>query len=355
MNRCCQFILGLLFLAAACTKPEEVVLEPEASPIIKGVDASYIPEIRASGMMTRNRDGQPEDMLTTLQQEGVNTIRLRLWKDPAEGHSGFEEVRELSQEIREKGMKVWITVHYSDTWADPGHQYMPRQWTGISYAQLKDSVYRYTQQIVREIAPDYIQIGNEINGGFLWPEGRRSNLAQLLELVNHGVRAVREQSSQTRIMLHYAGYQQAASFFEDFRQVDYDIIALSYYPNWHGKDLDDLQARLPQLATAFNKEVVLAETSYPFTLGWNDWTNNVIGSDDQILAEYPATKEGQRDYLAHLKSLVLASPEVIGFCYWGAEWISFKGDQASNGSSWENQALWDFDNRAVPALEVFNE
>ncbi|EMR01551.1 Glycosyl hydrolase family 53 [Cesiribacter andamanensis AMV16] len=74
-----------------------------------------------------------------------------------------------------------------------------------------------------------------------------------------------------------------------------------------------------------------------------------------MLPEYPATPEGQKAYLARLKEMVSEAPEVIGFCYWGGEWISFKGNQAQNGSSWENQALWDFENKAVPALEVFNQ
>jgi arabinogalactan endo-1,4-beta-galactosidase len=353
-----QLLIGfyIIMLTTSCNKSDQHSQLPESPlTLIKGVDASYIPQIRASGIISRNRAGQAEDMLTTLQKEGVTTIRLRLWKDPANGHSGFQEVKTFSDEIRQKGMKIWLTVHYSDTWADPGHQYKPEKWSGISYAQLKDSVYAYTKKVMAEIAPDYIQIGNEINGGLLWPEGSWNNRSQMLELVQEGVKAVREGSTTTQIMLHYAGYQQAAPFFEHFRQTDYDLIALSYYPLWHGKDLNDLQTRLPQLALQFGKEVVLAETAYPFTFGWNDWTTNIIGSSDQILPQFPASPQGQKAFLQHIHDMAESTDGLLGYCYWGGEWIAFKGPQASDGTSWENQALWDFQNRAVPAMEVFND
>lgn len=345
-------LLFVIVVFVSCSK-EPVVSQPPAQLPIRGVDASFIPEIKLSGVVTKNSNGEAEDMLTTLMNAGVNTIRLRIWKNPADGHSGFDEVASFSKEIKAKGLKVWLTVHYSDWWADPGKQTKPAEWQNVSFAQLKDSVYAYTKKITKEINPDYIQIGNEINNGMLWPDGSFTNISQLTQLLEQGIKAVRENSITSKIMIHYAGHQDAVSFFNQFPALDYDIIGLSYYPNWHGKDLDSLQNDLNLVGNTFNKEVVIAETSYPFTFEWNDNTGNVIGTAQQILPAYPATPQGQLDFLNKIRSIVSKTKHGIGFCYWGAEWIAFKGKNATDGSSWENQALWDFDNKALPAMQVF--
>jgi len=346
-------LFTMFFILISCSKADDESVQQQPPFVIKAVDGSFIPQVRLSGMVTKNSAGQPEDMLTTLKSSGVNTIRIRLWKDPADGHSGFNEVKQFAQEVRNSGMKVWLTVHYSDTWADPGNQQPPAAWVGQSYEQLKTSVYNYTKQIVTGINPDYIQIGNEINKGFLWPQGSYTNPTQLAGLLQEGIRAVREESETAKIMIHYAGHEEAATFYSNFTTLDYDIIALSYYPTWHGHHLNALQDNINSLAMEFDKDVVIAETSYPFTLGWNDWTNNVIGSNDQILPQYPATPQGQKEYLAKIREIATNSPRAIGFCYWGGEWISFNGSEATNGSSYENQALWDFNNQALPATQVF--
>lgn len=351
-----KLFLGCLLLIAACGKSSTnnpVPPAPVKELTIKSVDASYIPEIRTYGIATKNRSGVVEGMLNTLKSEGINTIRIRLWKDPSNGHSGFSGVKAFAQEIKSLGMKVWLTVHYSDTWADPGAQTKPAAWATASYMQLKDSVYNYTKKIMQEINPDYIQIGNEINGGLLWPDGKYSNTTQMIELLKQGIKAVRDQSPTAKIMIHYAGFEFASSFYSNFTTLDYDIIALSYYPMWHGKSLDQLQSTLISLGSQFNKDIVIAETAYPFTLGWNDYTNNVIGLSSQILSEYPATEQGQKDFFIRMKNIVVNTPRGIGLSYWGAEFIAFKGNVSTNCSSWENQALWDFNNTALPAISAY--
>ena len=167
----------------ACNKSENKLVQVEKPFFIKGVDASFIPEIRLSNIITKNANGQVEDMLLTLKNAGVNTIRLRIWNDPINQHSGFEEVKTFSNEIKKLGLKVWLTIHYSDNWSDPGAQTKPNAWNGLVFAQLKDSMRNYTSKIAKEIKLDYIQIGNEINNGFLWPEGSFSNPNQMFELL----------------------------------------------------------------------------------------------------------------------------------------------------------------------------
>ena len=321
---------------------------------IRAVDMSFLPETEGAGTVYYNGSAS-QDALATLKAAGVNTIRIRLWKDPATAHSGMAEVKALAQRVKAAGMKVWLTVHYSDTWADPANQIKPQAWEGLAFAQLKAAAVTYTQQILTEVNPDIIQIGNETNSGFIYPEGNLvDNEAGFLELVNAVSATIRQQSPQAKIMLHYAGIADGADwFFNKTANVDFDYIGLSYYPIWHGKSIPALQNKIASLKATHNKEVIVAETSYPFTLGWEDWTNNVVGLDSQIIPAYPATPQGQKDFLIAVRGAVEAGGG-LGFCYWGAEWVAFRGPEATNGSTWENQALWDFDNKAVPALEAFN-
>ena len=137
--------------------------------------------------------------------------------------------------------------------------------------------------------------------------------------------------------------------------LDYDIIGLSYYPIWHGTSLDDLQSCMQNLSQTHHKDILIAETAYPFTLDWNDWTNNIVGLDEHlILPDYPATPDGQRDFIRAIKTITNEVENGLGFCYWGAELIAWNGEQATDGSPWENQALFDFSNRALPVLNEFH-
>lgn len=351
-------ILGLMSTLGSCGNEDPV--PPDNPSVIvsddffyKAVDASFIPQIREAGYITFSTTGDPEDMLTTLQKAGVNTIRIRLWHTPADGHSGLEEVIQLAKEVRNKGMKVWLCVHYSDSWADPQKQVKPKAWRNLTFDQLNDSVGAYTRRVASAIIPDLIQIGNEINNGFLWPEGSLQNATQFTQLINTGIAAAREVCPQAMVMLHIAGPGEAEPVLELFQQTNYDIIGLSYYPIWHGKNLLNIEATIYDIQHRYLKPVVIAETAYPFTLGWNDFTNNIIGSANQILPDFNANPADQRDYLQYISTMMQRLGKNSGFCYWGGEWIAFKGAEATNGSTWENQALWDFDGKPLPALEVF--
>jgi arabinogalactan endo-1,4-beta-galactosidase len=350
-------IASVLFLVMnACSKKnksaEQIEKVEKNSYPIRALDLSSLPEIRLSGIVTKNKNQQAEDMLQIVANSNYTAIRLKLWKNPSNVHSGFYEVKTLAQEIRSKGLKVWLTVHYSDTWADPGKQTKPQQWMGIGFQALKDSVYQYTKKIMLEIKPDYIQIGNEINSGLLWPEGNIANKNQMLDLIDTASVAIRNTNRNSQIILHYAGLDNAEYFFEDVKSISYDLIGLSYYPFWHGKNINALDQKMTQLAQ-FNKNVLIAETAYPFTFGWNDYTNNIIGDNTQILSNFPATPDGQLQYLKQLKGIIDKNKVGYGLCYWGAEWVAFKGNTATNGSSWENQALWDFNYTALPALDLY--
>jgi arabinogalactan endo-1,4-beta-galactosidase len=326
-----------------------------ADTFIRGADFSFVPEIESSGTSFLH-NGQAEDPLQTFKSFGGNTIRLRLWHQPVAGRSGLEEVKTYAARVKAKGLKVWLTVHFSDTWADPGHQTKPAAWNGLNFSNLKDSLSAYMGKVAREIKPDILQIGNETNNGLLWPDGKLSTQpANTLLLFKAAISEARAQSPQSKLMLHYAGPSGSDWFFNQCKDLDFDYIGISYYPIWHGKNMETLKTSLNSLGQTYKKKVLVAETSYPFTFGWNDWTNNVVGLESQILTAYPASPEGQKEYLHSLKAIVKSTSHGIGFCYWGGEWIAFKGNQASNGSSWENQALWDFDRKSLPALSAFSK
>lgn len=162
------YLLYFLFFSCNKTGSNNAIAQ---NPLpLRGAEISFLPQVRQSGMVTKNLNGAPEDMLTTLANAGANAFRIKLWVNPADGHAGFDEVKTLAEEVKSKGLKVWLTVHYSDSWADPGQQTKPAAWASLSFDALKDTMYNYTARVVSQINPDYIQIGNEINGGLLWPD-----------------------------------------------------------------------------------------------------------------------------------------------------------------------------------------
>ena len=356
MNRIIQIIFISILIACNKEDVNESITNNVSEEFVKAVDISSYPEISISNPVFFDLEQNENNFLTILKNNGVNTIRLRLWVNPTNEHSSYEEVKQFSQTIKDLGFKLWLTLHYSDTWADPGHQYIPNQWSGLDFNLLKDSLKEYTKKVVTEINPNYIQIGNEINNGILHPFGDiSSNYQNFITLIQEGCSAVRENSDNCKIIIHFAGIKNSDFFFDQLNEIDYDIIGLSYYPIWHGKSLNNLKNTMESLSEKYNKEIIIAETAYPFTLSWNDWTNNIVGSDNQlILPEYPASPEGQRHFILDIKSVTQEIESGIGFCYWGAELIAWKGNQSTDASPWENQALFNFNNEALPVLRSFN-
>ena len=360
-------ILGFLILFLilfSCSDSTETAITPAVEPpaaldsFIRAADISFLPEIEIAGTILYNSNNHAEGLITTLKNAGCNTLRIRLWKNPANGSSGMAEVKALSQRVKQAGMKVWLTVHYSDTWADPAVQTTPAEWKNVSFTDLKTAVANYTSTILTEINPDIIQIGNEINSGLLWPQGNLINQeVQSISLLATASATIRAKAPNTKIMIHYAGVKASDTnwFFNKIKSVDYDYIGLSYYPIWHGKDLEVVKTTINTLGKTFNKKVIIAETAYPFTLGYNDWTNNIVGLDSQLVSGYPASPDGQKNFVLAIKTIVEESEYGLGFAYWGGEWISFKGIQAANGSAFENQAFYDFSNKVLPVLQVFNK
>jgi arabinogalactan endo-1,4-beta-galactosidase len=364
--------LGFVALISACSKtssPDPVtpplppVLAPLNTDFIRGVDLSFSPEILSAGTIFKDNN-QVKDLVQICKDKGINTVRLRVWHTPIEGHSGLAEVVAFAKILNTKGFNIWLDIHYSDSWADPANQTKPAAWKNASFTELKDSVYQYTSSCIQSfktagINLKMVQIGNETNSGFLWDLGKvggsfDNNWGNYALLLREGIRAVKDISSTTKTMIHLAGYDSADWFFGNLaaQNVSYDYIGLSYYPVWHGKSLDLLLTSLTSLINKYQKPVIIAETSYPFTLLWNDYTNNIVGMTSQLIPAYDATPDGQNAYTKALIDLMrkLPNQQGLGVCWWAPEWVSFKGPTATNGSSAENLTLFDFSNNALPAL-----
>jgi arabinogalactan endo-1,4-beta-galactosidase len=275
----------------------------------------------------------------------------------------------MAQRVKQNGSKILLDIHYSDTWADPAHQTKPAAWQSLSYTQLVDSFYSYTYSVVQaldnaNVLPDMIQIGNEITVGFLWPEGRVGGSynttvqwQQFTTLLKTARNAIVDAVPGTTIpiMLHIdRGGDNAGSrwFFDKMNsyQVPYDNIGLSFYPWWHGT-LTQLSQNLNDLATRYGKNIIVAETAYPWTLQWYDNINNIVGNSSQLHDGYPSTVEGQFYFLFDLIQIIKNVPnnKGKGLFYWAPEYISVQ----PIGSPWENLALFDFNGEVLSSISAF--
>ena len=338
--------------------------------LYRGADLSSLPQIEAAGGEFDVGLG-PEDILTILTASGFNLVRLRLWHSPADGHYGLEEVTQMCQRIHETGMAILLDFHFSDTWADPGHQTPPAVWEGLSSVALADSIYNYTYHVLdhlqnHDALPELVQIGNEINCGLLWDLGRvcgqydtPEQWETLALFLNSAAAAVRSFSfpdgSTPEIIIHFADggdYISSTWFFDSTIEygVDYDHIGLSYYPWWHGS-LSELAENLDILSLLYDRHVFVLETAYPWTLAWNDDTHNIIGTEEQLLPGFPASPSGQYTFLWHLLQTVASTSSSHGrcVCYWEPAWLSLP----ESGSALENLNLFDFEGQALPGLLVF--
>ena len=374
--------IALMILGGSCHKP--VMPGPgggnpkdttPATTILpyRAMDLSYDYKIEDElGLKFYDSAGVNLPLFQICSQAGVNLVRLRLWVHPFDSDKECSLAAVLSQakKITGYGMKLWLDLHFSDTWADPGHQATPAAWNGISFGALLDSVYAYTDSVMTQlqaqgISPQIVEVGNEINAGMLWPYGNISDNAdsswqKLSSIIDTAYAAVRQVSPSSQVMVHFAGITGADYFFTHCDQfhIRYDLMGISFYPWWHGKDFTILGTGLNTLAAHHGKGVLIAETAYPFTLGTADQATNIVGDPSQLITQYPATPQGQLDYLTGLSGVVASVPggKGLGICYWEPDWIAYAGPASTdwqNGSDWENLALFDFNSKALPALRAF--
>ncbi|MHA2294698.1 MAG: glycoside hydrolase family 53 protein [Candidatus Hodarchaeales archaeon] len=332
-----------------------------------GVDISALPEIEDNGGKYYV-NGTKNDPLQIFKDQGINYARLRLWKEPVNEYCNLEKTISLAQRVRNKGLKLLLNFHYSDTWADPGHQLKPVSWNGLSFDELRIEVYNYTKEVISTLKnndglPSMVQIGNEISTGMLWDDGRvggehNNNWFNFTVLLKAGISGVQDsltEGEEVKIMIHIdrGGDNEGSKWFIDnllYYGVDFDIIGLSYYPWWHGT-LEDLENNINDLSERYGKEIIIVETAYPWTLDYFDLENNIVGLEEQLHEGYPATIEGQEKYLEQLINIIkgVQNSKGMGMFYWAPEWISLP----SLTSPWENVALFDFNGNVLDSLSAF--
>ena len=342
-----------------------------ASLPVRGGDVSSLVRGEQLGGVYYTASGQQENALEILHAAGMNYARLRVWVNPADGFDNERELLAGAREASRHHLKLFLDFHYSDTWADPAHQSVPAAWAGHSLTQLESDLYTYSAKVVGDLVrqgtpPDMVQTGNEINGGMLWPTGQdwgsSSAWPDFGALLKSAIAGVKSADPDTKIALHIANAADwgGVQWWYDnaiVQGVPFDVIALSYYSYWHGY-LDELQTTLDNTAARYGKPIMLAETAYPFTLASGDPTATLsFSTASELETGYAATPAGQAAMFRDTLSIVQAVPNGLGLgaFYWEPTWTVVKGNgwdpsDPSSGDGWENQAMFDYNDKALPVI-----
>lgn len=363
--------------------------------MILGIDVStYLEELEQGA---KYYDGDREiDPLDAFKENGVDWMRIRIWNDPRSpegipylaGTCDLDHYLRLAGLAKKKGYKILMDLHYSDFWADPGKQMIPKAWLSYGIDEMTDAVYSFTKNCLevasREgVAPEMIQVGNEITNGMLWPvgkleiDGKRGNYENFCRLVDAGCRACREVLPDSKIVLHLERSNDKAVYCEFFTEmqranIEYDVIGASYYPYWHGTPeelFDNLNA-----CKAFGKEIMIMELGYGFT----DKGYMLDGQERRLVIDkerayipgftekYPVTPKGQAEFVRLILSMAEKNG-VGGIFYWEPLWLPGEGicwaseagqsyiheEGKSTSNEWANQCLFDYEGRKLPAFDAF--
>jgi len=364
-------ILSVLLISCSKDDSEPVIIEnPSSNVFYYGADLSYVNEMEDCGAVYKDSNENFKDPYKIFAEAGTNLVRIRLWHNPIwTNYSNINDVKKSIQRAKSEGMNVLLDFHYSDSWADPSNQEIPAAWLNqINNTELLgDLVYNYTFDTLNELynsnlLPEIVQIGNEINAMILqngevkWPIDWLRNSA----LINKGIKAVRDISNQKNkkieIMLHIAQPENALWWFgEAFNAgiTDFDWIGLSYYPLWSEYNLNTIDVPLKNLIETYAKKLMIVETAYPFTLINADSANNIIG-ENALIPGYPASQQGQLDYLNDLKTKISESGGQ-GIIYWEPAWVSTNCKTLwGQGSHWDNATLFDHNNKSNLGMQFYN-
>jgi arabinogalactan endo-1,4-beta-galactosidase len=403
MKRCAM----LLMLVTACglCAAQGIAVAPVPDlprSFMMGADVSMLDRIESLGGLYFDEKGKRGDCLAILKASGVDWIRLRIWNHPVNesdvveggcvlsragdpvggGDCDLASYIRVAARAKRLGLKVLADFHYSDSWADPGKQYVPAAWKQLGLEDLKSELYRYTDASLKAMRaakamPDMVQVGNEIDDGMMWPVGKIEASARYREvggeesfiaLLKEAIRAVRDNdprrsdpARRINIVIHASNGCENARFRKVFdplvaAKVDFDVIGLSYYSFWHGK-LSDLKANMADLAARYGKPMIVAETAYAYTLEAGDALPDSFNSAQQKLGGYKATAQGQATALRDVIAAVAGTPDGkgIGVFYWEPDWypVAGAGWRTGDGSSWDSLAMFDFKGRALSSLKTF--
>ena len=382
-----------LYVAKVENLPEDFIM---------GMDASCVPSLEASGVKYYDFDGAERDVYEILAENGINYIRVRVWNDPFDadgngyggGNCDIENAIEVGKRATAAGMKLLVNFHYSDFWADPAKQMVPKAWKGMGIDEKSEALYAYTKDCLEKLVTagvdvGMVQIGNETNGAMCGENASAlGGWKKITQLMSAGSRAVREVCPKALVAVHFANPEKVTNYVSygknlEYYGVDYDVFASSYYPFWHGT-LDNLATVLSDIANTYGKKVMVAETSYAFTAENTDFYGNTIGEGGGIVKDYPFTLQGQANLVRNvIDTVVNKTTNGIGVFYWEGTWISVGGESyednlakwEKHGSGWassyaaeydpddagqwyggcsvDNQTFFDENGRALESLKVF--
>lgn len=387
MKRNLSIFTLFLGLAFSCAEPTpEKKPEPEPEPIVPemylGGDVSVLQSYLDKGVSYYDGQGSRiPDVLEYLKGDDVgwNALRVRLFVDPvrkdADGKTDAQVCQDLDyvirlcKRIKSEGFALLLDFHYSDTWADPANQWIPKAWASLSEDQLQAKVYDYTKECLQRLkaegaTPDFIQPGNEISYGMLWSskvdrtsrtnrcfsDSPQENWTRFIRFLQQATKACREVCPDAKIIIHTerAGKPNVLSdIYKRLSDVDYDQIGLSYYPFWHNS-LQVLSQSLNTLATSFpDKKVQIVETAYYY-----QWPQ---GIEYDFSDRWPYTPAGQAAFAKDLVSELKKHPNVNGLYWWFPE-ENGNGPDSSVLTGWINRGLWDNEShRALPGLYVLKD
>ena len=363
--------LFILFssLIISCSKSTLETIEDDnrALSFYSGVDLSYVNEMEDCGAIFKNLDNAVQDPYKIFYDAGAKIVRIRLWNNPEwTNYSNVEDVKKSISRAKMLGLKILLDFHYSDTWADAGKQIIPKEWEELINDRnaLGQKVYSYTKfvlevLIAENLKPDIVQIGNEINTMILQEENNHNSEIDWDRnsfLINSGISAVRDLEKGIEVMLHIAQPENASWWFNEASTngiTDFDWIGLSYYPKWSTVNIDDIDLEVKSLIENYNKRLMVVETAYPFTLESKDNASNILG-EDSLISNFPASVDGQHNYLKYLKSKLI-SGGAEGLIYWEPAWVSTRCKTLwGTGSHWENSTLFNFENKANKGVLFLN-
>ncbi|KAI0147881.1 glycoside hydrolase family 53 protein [Hypoxylon sp. NC0597] len=325
----------------------------------KGVDWSSVIVEEKAGISYTTTSGITEPLEKILVESGVNTVRQRVWVNPQDGNYNLDYNLKLAQRAKAVGLDVYVDFHYSDTWADPGHQAIPSGWpTNID--DLAWKLYNYTLDSLNAfaaagISPTIVSIGNEIRSGLLLPTGSTSNFNNLARLLHSASAGVKDSklSPQPRIMIHLdngwdwntqKNWYQSALKAGPLATSDFDMMGVSYYPFYNsGATLSNLKTSLTNMANEWGKEIVVAEINWPTSC------KSPAYSFPSDLNSIPFSADGQTTFVKKVADVLAGVKNGNGIFYWEPAWM----DNQGLGSSCESNTMFSWPGTELSSLDVF--
>ncbi|HEY8947201.1 MAG TPA: glycosyl hydrolase 53 family protein [Polyangiaceae bacterium] len=365
----------LLFLTGACggdgsgsavAESDVRVTDDALTMTMLGADVSSVQRALDLGAPYYDAAGTRRDPLDILKGAGVNYVRLRIWNNPVSGYNNKAKVLAYAQTVKAKGLKLLVDFHYSDTWADPNAQTKPAAWSSHTISQLQTDVTNYTSDICNSLkaqgtTPDAVQLGNEINIGMLWNDGKvvNNDFTNLSLLLKAGYNAIKACNASTQVFIHTADANSdtnALWFYDGIKAkgVSWDVTALSYYCFWHGS-MANMSSVVSDVKARYGKPVVVVETAYPFTASDADSTPNSITGTSPC-SGYPATWAGQASNFTDVQNAA-RSGGATGVFYWEPTWYAVAGNGwdptniATSGDGWDSLALFDWTGHFNPNVK----